>query len=204
MFSSLGRAFVKNSIPFYSDPVWCNGNTTDFDSVVLGSSPGTGAKTDPRFLRLCGEQSKTNFTAVTQWTRVLRYERGSRRFESFRRCQALVVKWYNTVLVRQNHKFNSCLEHQTIASADGAVPGLLNQVMGVRISPEAPDVLCPCGQIGKGSSLKRSVSVSRFESGQGYQIREVWQSLVYCTGLENRRSETVREFESHRFHQLPV
>ena len=24
------------------------------------------------------------------------------------------------------------------ASADGAVPGLLNQVMGVRISPEAP------------------------------------------------------------------
>ncbi len=26
----------------------------------------------------------------------------------------------------------------TIASADGAVPGLLNQVMGVRISPEAP------------------------------------------------------------------
>ena len=26
------------------DPVWCNGNTTDFDSVVLGSSPGTGAK----------------------------------------------------------------------------------------------------------------------------------------------------------------
>jgi hypothetical protein len=25
------------------------------------------------------------------------------------------------------------------ASADGAVPGLLNQVMGVRISPEAPD-----------------------------------------------------------------
>ena len=25
------------------------------------------------------------------------------------------------------------------ASADGAVPGLLNQVMGVRISPEAPE-----------------------------------------------------------------
>jgi hypothetical protein len=25
-----------------------------------------------------------------------------------------------------------------VASADGAVPGLLNQVMGVRISPEAP------------------------------------------------------------------
>ena len=24
--------------------VWCNGNTTDFDSVVLGSSPGTSAK----------------------------------------------------------------------------------------------------------------------------------------------------------------
>ena len=26
------------------------------------------------------------------------------------------------------------------ASADGAVPGLLNQVMGVRISPEAPSI----------------------------------------------------------------
>ena len=26
--------------------------------------------------------------------------------------------------------------------------------------------------------------------------------LVYCTGLENRRSEMIREFESHRFRQL--
>ena len=25
------------------DPRWCNGNTTDFDSVVPGSSPGWGA-----------------------------------------------------------------------------------------------------------------------------------------------------------------
>ncbi len=31
---------------------------------------------------------------------------------------------------------------------------------------------------------------------------EVWQSPVYCTCLENRRSEMVREFESHRFRQL--
>ena len=31
---------------------------------------------------------------------------------------------------------------------------------------------------------------------------EVWQSPVYCTCLENRRSERVREFESHRFHQI--
>ena len=29
------------------------------------------------------------------------------------------------------------------ASADGAVPGLLNQVMGVRISPEAPNFFMP-------------------------------------------------------------
>ena len=31
---------------------------------------------------------------------------------------------------------------------------------------------------------------------------EVWQSPVYCTCLENRRSERVREFESHRFYQV--
>ena len=27
--------------------------------------------------------------------------------------------------------------------------------------------------------------------------------MVDCTGLENRRRETVREFESHRFRQFP-
>ena len=31
---------------------------------------------------------------------------------------------------------------------------------------------------------------------------EVWQSPVYCTCLENRRREIVREFESHRFRQV--
>ena len=31
---------------------------------------------------------------------------------------------------------------------------------------------------------------------------EVWQSPVYCNSLENCRSERVREFESHRFHQV--
>jgi hypothetical protein len=30
---------------------------------------------------------------------------------------------------------------------------------------------------------------------------EAWQSLVYCTCLENRRVERHREFESHRFRQ---
>ena len=30
---------------------------------------------------------------------------------------------------------------------------------------------------------------------------EVWSSLVYGNSLENCRSERVREFESHRFHQ---
>ena len=42
----------------------------------------------------------------------------------------------------------------------------------------------------------------RFESYPLLQIMEVWQSPVYCTCLENRRSEMVREFESHRFRQL--
>ena len=32
--------------------------------------------------------------------------------------------------------------------------------------------------------------------------KEVWQSLADCTGLENRRLERVREFESHRFRQI--
>ena len=33
---------------------------------------------------------------------------------------------------------------------------------------------------------------------------ETWQSPVYCTCLENRRSERVREFESHLVrHTLP-
>ena len=33
---------------------------------------------------------------------------------------------------------------------------------------------------------------------------EVWQSLVDCNGLENRRTLIAfREFESHRFHQYP-
>ena len=31
---------------------------------------------------------------------------------------------------------------------------------------------------------------------------EAWQSPVYCTCLENRRLERVREFESHRFHHI--
>ena len=35
----------------------------------------------------------------------------------------------------------------------------------------------------------------------GAKFMEVWQSLVYCTCLENRRVEMLREFESHRFRQ---
>lgn len=30
---------------------------------------------------------------------------------------------------------------------------------------------------------------------------ESWQSLVYCIGLENRRTEMFREFKSHTFLQ---
>ena len=36
----------------------------------------------------------------------------------------------------------------------------------------------------------------------GAKFMEVWQSLVYCTCLENRRTEMFREFESHRFRQF--
>jgi hypothetical protein len=38
----------------------------------------------------------------------------------------------------------------------------------------------------------------------GYQLKFVsWKRgrVVDCTGLENRRWETIREFESHRFRQ---
>ena len=31
---------------------------------------------------------------------------------------------------------------------------------------------------------------------------ESWQSLVYCTCLENRRTEMFREFESHTLRQI--
>ena len=31
---------------------------------------------------------------------------------------------------------------------------------------------------------------------------EAWQSPVYCTCLENRRTERYREFESHRFRHI--
>ena len=56
-----------------------------------------------------------------------------------------------------------------VASADGAVPGLLNQVMGVRISPEAP--VMPLWTNLVKSALSKGVPwVSRFESEQGYQI----------------------------------
>jgi len=87
-------------------------------------------------------------------------------------------------------------------------------------------MFCPHGQIGKVGSLKRSSFLVRIQVrapslGDGIGIRvglrsqilrvrvppeapnkEAWQSPVYCTCLENRRSERVREFESHRFHQF--
>jgi len=34
------------------------------------------------------------------------------------------------------------------------------------------------------------------------KFKEEWQSQVYCTGLENRRTERFREFESHLFRQI--
>ncbi len=33
-------------------------------------------------------------------------------------------------------------------------------------------------------------------------LLEAWQSPVYCTCLENRRTEMFREFESHRFRHI--
>ncbi len=53
------------------------------------------------------------------------------------------------------------------ASADGAVPGLLNQVMGVRIPPEAPKFNAPLAQL-VDAALSKGVC-SPFESGVGYQ-----------------------------------
>ena len=35
-------------------------------------------------------------------------------------------------------------------------------------------------------------------------IMEAWQSLAYCTGLENQRGVTLRRFESYRFRQFQV
>ena len=65
--------------------------------------------------------------------------------------------------------------------------------------------ICNSGKVGE---LRQTVNlflrVSRFESYVLHNMlnknKEVWQSLVYCNGLENRRTERFREFESHRFH----
>ena len=57
------------------------------------------------------------------------------------------------------------------------------------------------------AGVNGSMTVSKTVGGGSNPSRdakkmEVWQSPVYCTCLENRRSERVREFESHRFRQL--
>jgi hypothetical protein len=43
--------------------------------------------------------------------------------------------------------------------------------------------------------------LGEFDPHMRSQLMEVWQSPVYCTCLENRRVEMLREFESHRFRQ---
>ena len=40
-----------------------------------------------------------------------------------------------------------------------------------------------------------------FDPRNLHQIKEMWQSPVYCNSLENCRVERHREFESHRFRQ---
>ena len=59
---------------------------------------------------------------------------------------------------------------------------------------------CPDDGIGIRVGLRNQIL--RVRVSLGAPIMEVWQSLVYCTCLENRRSEKVREFESHRFRQI--
>ena len=45
----------------------------------------------------------------------------------------------------------------------------------------------------------------KYASKAGYNARRrKCGRVVDCTGLENRRPERVREFESHRFRQLPA
>ena len=72
-----------------------------------------------------------------------------------------------------------------------------NQVTAVRFCHGAPIYL---------SSVNGSTTVSKTVSRGSNpcwdaKFMEVWQSLVYCTCLENRRVEMLREFESHRFRQ---
>ena len=50
--------------------------------------------------------------------------------------------------------------------------------------------------LGSGAARRESSSLS-----SRTKFLEVWQSPVYCNGLENRRTEMFREFESHRFRQ---
>ena len=60
------------------------------------------------------------------------------------------------------------------ASADGAVPGLLNQVMGVRISPEAP--ICSYSLMAE-HSLGMRVIVVRFYVRAPHAMPH-WTNLV--------------------------
>ena len=108
---------------------------------------------------------------------------------------------------------------------NGIRVGLRNQILRVRISPSAP-VFCLVSLMVE-LCLYTAVTVVRFHhkapvlkwwdawvvQRNGLQNRkiigsnpiltskETWQSPVYCTCLENRRLEMVREFESHRFRQ---
>ena len=61
---------------FISVGIWCNGNTTGFELVILGSIPSIPAK----FYR-----------SVTQWIRVLVFETRGWEFESLRAGQSMVL-----------------------------------------------------------------------------------------------------------------
>ncbi len=66
---------------------------------------------------------------------------------------------------------------------------LKSVAFGIESSSLSTRTKCPCGQIGKGSSLKRSVSKSRFESEQGYHLKEKtkWgdRSYLYAGSVDN-------------------
>ena len=87
-------------------------------------------------------------TSVTQWTRVLRYERRSRVFESLRRCQC----WYNTVVVYFLGKEEvagsspaiSTKQYAPVAEWPNAFVCKTKKPW-VQISPGVPDIHCRLG-----------------------------------------------------------
>ena len=83
------------------------------------------------------------YTSVTQWIRVLAYEAGSRRFESFQTCHnngvSSVVAAH--LSVKQVERVRFPLSPQKVfcpGDGIGIRVGLRSQILGVRVSSGAP------------------------------------------------------------------